>query len=110
MRGVLRFDNPHVVLFLRPDAVEVGVEVCELVGEDVGVWNDVESLLAELLLHLDNVLTEAVLPGQLRRVREMINLLIFVKIVVDVLLLGLTRPEHVPVVSFSLSKAIRFED
>lgn len=55
--------------------MEVRVEVGKLVGQDVCVRDDVKVLLSELLLHLHNVVAQSVLPCELKRLREMIDLL-----------------------------------
>ena len=89
--------------------MEVGVEVSELIGEDVGVRNDVETVFAELLLHFDNIFAKAVFPGELARAGKVVDFLVLVEVVVDVLLLRLTGPEDVPVVALCLAEAVRLE-
>ena len=109
LRWVLWFDDPHVVLLFWAKAVEVGVEVCELIWKNVRVWNYVEIILSKFFLHLNDIFAKTVFPGQFAWVRKVVYFLVLIQIVIYVLLLWLTRPEHVPVVALGLTKSIRFE-
>ena len=95
---------------LLSQLVKVTVEVSELIWEDVGIGNDVEGLLAEALLHLDDVCAKPIFPRQLEAVWEMIDLLILIHVVVNVGLVALARPEQVPVVRLRLLEAVALED
>ena len=62
------------------------VEVMELIWQDVGVWDKIELIPAEPLLHLHKVVAEAVLPRDFIALREMVNPLMLVKSLVHVAL------------------------
>ena len=66
------------------------IEISELIGQIVSVRYDVKGVLAEFVLHFDDVSTQSVFPGELETIRKVIDLLVFVQIVVDILLVGLT--------------------
>ena len=53
-------------------------EVTVLVGEDVGVRDEIEGVTAEFFLKLYVVEAKAVFPGDFVRVREMIDPLVLV--------------------------------
>ena len=88
----------------------MGIEVGELIRQDVRVRYDIKLLLAELLLHLHHVRTASVLPSELTRVRKMVDLLVFVQVLPHEGLQRLARPKNVPVVAFRLSEATRLID
>jgi hypothetical protein len=77
------------------------VEFSELVWQDIGVWDKVEMLFAEPLLHPDNIEAKSIFPGDLMTLREMINLLVLVKTLVEVALAWARGPEYVPLMGFS---------
>lgn len=52
--------------------MEVRVEVCEFVGQDVSIWNDAEGLVTKFFLHFDHVSSQSVLPRELEALREVI--------------------------------------
>jgi len=62
--------------------MEMWVKVGKLIWKNIGVWDDVELIFAEFLLHLHNVVTETILPSELIRLREMVDLLVFVQALV----------------------------
>jgi len=64
--------------------VEMAIEISELIWQVVSIWNDVETFLSELFLHFYNVGAKPVLTGEFETVRKMINLLILVKVIVNV--------------------------
>ena len=71
-------------MFLVLETVKVTVEVSELVREDIAVWYDVKLVLAPLLLHLDHVGNQSILPRQLIRVGKVVDLLVLLQLLVDV--------------------------
>ena len=66
--------------------MKLTVEVCKLIRQVVGIRYDVEFFLTKPLLHLDYISTKSILPCQLKTVGKVIDLLIFVKVVINVLL------------------------
>ena len=58
----------------------------ELIWQDVGVWDEIELIPAEPLLHLHKVVAEAVLARNFIALREMVNPLMLVKSLVHVAL------------------------
>jgi hypothetical protein len=108
LRGILRLDDPLVVLdFLRLQLMKVRVEVSEFIRKYVGVGNDVEFILTELVLHLHHVIAQSVLSGELIGLREMINFLIVAQPLILVQLQGLAGPQDVPVVvALGLKEAV----
>jgi hypothetical protein len=48
-----------------PQAVEVVVEVGELIGQDITVWDNIEILFSILFLHFNDVCDKSVLSGKL---------------------------------------------
>ena len=106
---VLRLNDPLVyvlVLSLTLQLVKMAVEIRKLIWQIVSIGNDVERLFPKPLLHLDDVGAEPVLPGQLKTVWEMVDLLILVQIVVDVGFVRLAAPQDVPVVRLCLLESI----
>jgi hypothetical protein len=57
----------------------VVVEVSELVGQDVGVWYEVEGGLAVALLHAHDVEAQPVFSGDFVALREVVDLLVLVE-------------------------------
>ena len=84
----------------------MAIEISKLIRQIIGVRYDIKGLLAEFVLHLDDVGTQAVFPGELETIRVVIDLLVLVEIVIDILLIGLTWPEDVPVVRLGLLEPI----
>jgi len=71
-----RLYDPDVTLGLRlAQLLVVGVEIVELLGQDVSVRNEVELGTTETLLHLDIVVAQTVLSCNLITLREMIDAL-----------------------------------
>ena len=83
--------------------MEVRVEVGKLVRQDVRVGKDIEDLLAEALLHLDDVLAKSVFASELARHREVVNLLVIIHCLIDVGLYALARPQYVPFIALCLA-------
>ncbi len=55
--------------------MELRVEVCELVGKDESVGDNIEVVFAEPLLHSDHVIAHAIFASKLCALWEMINAL-----------------------------------
>lgn len=66
------------------------VKISEFIRQIVGVWDDVEGLFAELLLEFDNINAKSILPRQFETIWEVVDLLVLIKIVINVLLVRLT--------------------
>ena len=60
------------------------MKIVKLIWQDVCLWDEVELLPAEALLHLDIVVAETVLTSDLMTLREVINSLELVKAFVKV--------------------------
>jgi hypothetical protein len=88
----------------------MGVKVSELVRENVGVRDEVEVSLPELLLHADHVVTQAVLPSDLIALREMVNLLVLVQALVEIALAARGTPEDVPLMRLRVRETVALED
>ena len=67
-------------------------------------------LSAELLLHLDVVEAQTILPGDLVRVRKVIDALVLVEPFVQVSFAAARRPQQVPLMRLGEGKAIGFTD
>jgi hypothetical protein len=63
-----------------------------------------------LLLHLDYILAEVVLPSDLIALWEMINFLILVKAFIDIGFASRVTPEDIPIVRFRVLETVGFED
>ena len=57
------------------------------IRENVGLGKKVEMCFPKLLLHFPNVIAESIFPRQLRSAHKMIDLLVIVKVLVNILLL-----------------------
>lgn len=86
------------------------VEVSEFIGQDIGVRNDVEVVFTILFLQASDIGDESVLSGQLITVREMVNLLEFLELLVDGGVDASRRPHDIPVVTLSHLELICVED
>jgi hypothetical protein len=84
----------------------VRVELPELVRQDVGVGCKVEVVLAELLLHPNQITAQPVLPRDLLALRKVVDLLVLVQSLVNVRFARTSRPQQVPFVAFSVRKPI----
>lgn len=74
---ILRLDDPIIRQILAFEIVKMTVKVSELIRQDVAIWDEVELILAVLLLHLDDIRDEAVFARQLIREWVVIDLLKF---------------------------------
>ena len=70
--------------------MKVPIEISELIRQIISVRYDVKCLLAEFILHFDDVGAQSVFPCELETIGKVVDLLIFVQIIVDILLVGLT--------------------
>ena len=86
------------------------VKVGKLIWQNIAVGKNVESFFAEALLHLHDVLAQAVLPRQLIAHREVVDLLVLAHLLIDVAFNTLTRPLDVPLVALRLIHAVCFKN
>jgi hypothetical protein len=76
LRGILRFYNPQIRgYFFGFKLVEMGIKIGKLIWKNVSIWDYVKIFFAKLLLHLNYVIAKSILPCELKRLREMVNLL-----------------------------------
>ena len=91
--------NPHVPLRLRlPQFLVVGVEVMELLRQDVRVGDEVVLSAPEPLLHLHVIVAKSVLARDFVAHWEVVDFLELVEALVQVALARAGRPQHVPLV------------
>jgi hypothetical protein len=86
------------------------IEFAKLIRKDVGVWHKVEVLLSIPFLHPYHIKAQSVFSCDLVTLREMINLLIFIKTFVQVTFAAARTPEYIPLVAFSRSKTVIFKN
>ena len=79
----MRLHDPQVVLFQTLVLVVVRIKIGKLDRQDISFWNDIEGLSTIDLLHLNYIITESVLPGQLVRLGEVVDLLAILKAVIQ---------------------------
>ncbi len=84
----------------------MGVEVTELVWQDVGVRDEVKVHLPEFVLHLYHVSTESILPGDLVTLWKVVDLLVLVQAVVQVTLARTGTPQDVPLVALRVGEPV----
>lgn len=98
-------------MLLLPD-LKLLLEFKKLLWQNVGFRQKVEVWLPKLLLHLAHIEAQPIFPCQLWCADEMIDLLVFVKILIDILLLmrWSTGPQQVPVILISMLKAMTLQD
>lgn len=87
----------------------MGVEVVEFARQNVRLWDEIKCLSPEALLHLDIVVTQTVLAGDLVTHWEVVDPLELIKTFVEIALAGTGGPEEVPLVRLSVAKAVRLE-
>ena len=61
----------------------VRIKIGKLDRQDISFWNDIEGLSTIDLLHLNYVIAQSVLPGQLIRLGEVVDLLPILKAVIQ---------------------------
>lgn len=76
----------------------MGVEVVEFARQNVRLWDEIKCLSPEALLHLDIVVTQTVLAGDLVTHWEVVDPLELIKTFVEIALAGTGGPEEVPLV------------
>ena len=80
MAGICWFDDPYILFALMLfKLLVVVIEIAEFVRQNVSVWTEVKSILAEPLLKPDNIEAETVLARDLVALREVIDLLVLVE-------------------------------
>ena len=57
----------------------VVVEIAKFIRQDVGVWAEIESILAESFLKPDYIKAKSILAGDLVTLREVIDLLVLIE-------------------------------
>lgn len=107
---VCRLNDPHVLLrVMLLQLLVVRVEVAEFVWEDIGIRDKIEVSLAILLLHSDHVVAEAIFPGDLIALGEMIDLLVLIETFVDITFAATRAPQHVPLMALSVTETVVLE-
>ena len=86
--------------------MKVGKEVREFVRQHVGVGYDVEIRLSELLLHSQNIQAKAIFSSNFVTRWEVIDLLVLIQPIIQVGLSTCVRPQHIPIVTFCMSKPV----
>jgi hypothetical protein len=83
--SISRLYNPNILLTVMTlKFLIVSVEVSEFVGKDVGVRHEVKVMFSKSFLHFYYVVAESVLPCDLVGRREVVDLLVLVKTLVQV--------------------------
>lgn len=77
-----------------------------LVGQNIGVRNEIIMLSSKLFLHFDIVKAESIFLCNLVRAWEMVDSLVLIEPLIKVLLASATGPEKVPLMRLSVSKPI----
>jgi hypothetical protein len=75
--------RPQVVLFQTFVLVVVRIKIGKLDRQDISFWNDIEGLSTVDLLHLNDIIAQSVLPGQLIGLREVVDFLSILKAVIQ---------------------------
>ena len=75
--------RPQVVLFQTFVLVVVRIKIGKLDRQDISFWNDIEGLSTLDLLHLNDIIAQSVLPGQLIGLREVVDFLSIFKAVIQ---------------------------
>jgi len=74
----------------------MGVEVMELLWQDVRVWDEIKLGSSETLLHLHVVVAKSIFPRNFVAHWEMVDALVLIEALVQVALARARRPEHIP--------------
>lgn len=83
MARVGRLDDPNIFLaFVLLKLLVVVIKIAEFIRENVGVGYEIESCLSEAFLHAHHIKTEPVLASDLVTLREVVDLLVFIKALV----------------------------
>lgn len=86
------------------------VKYAEIVWDDVGIWNEIEQLSPKLFLQFQEVYCHPIFPGDLVRLRKVVDFLVLIQTFVKIRLAGPTRPKDVPLVGLSVSEHVCFQD
>ena len=97
---------PYLLLIIEEGLLELRV----LIGQHVGLRDEVEVRLRVLHLHLFDVLCQLILASQLEAQRKVVDLLGRREALVEVSLALSVRPEHVPVVSVCVHHPVELKD
>ena len=87
----------------------MGVEIMELVWQDVSIRNEIILIPAKSLLHLDIVVAKPILSCDLIALWEVIDPLEFIEAFVQVAFARTGCPKDVPLVRISEVKAVGFK-
>ena len=82
----------------------------EFLGQDVGVWDEVKLVAPESLLHLHVVVAESILPGDLIRLREVIDPLELIEALVKIRFATASGPQYVPLVRVGVVESVSLQD
>ena len=82
------------------------MEIMKLIGQNVGVRDEIKLFSAEALLHLHIIVAKSVFPGDFVALREMIYPLILVETFVEIALTRARCPEKVPFMRLRVLKVI----
>jgi len=63
--------------------VVVRIKIGKLNRQDISFWNDIEGLSTVDLLHLNDIIAQSVLPGQLIGLRKVVDFLPILKAVIQ---------------------------
>jgi hypothetical protein len=85
-------------------------EVPVLIGQDVGVRDEIVGLPPKFLLHLHVVEAQAIFPGDFVGLWEVVDSLELVETLVQVSFTRAARPEEVPLVGLRVSEPIGLAD
>ena len=61
----------------------VRIKIGKLDRQDISFWNDIEGLSTVDLLHLNDIIAQSVLPGQLIGLRKVVDFLPILKTVIQ---------------------------
>ena len=61
----------------------VRIKIGKLNRQDISFWNDIEGLSTVDLLHLNDIIAQSVLPGQLIGLRKVVDFLPILKTVIQ---------------------------
>ena len=105
LRSISWLHNPNVLLgVMLLELLIMLVKFTKFIWQDVGVWNKVKMLLAKPLLHSYYIKTQSVLSGDFVAHREMINLLVLIKALIEITLTTRGGPQNVPFVRLGRSE------
>ena len=107
---ILRFDNPLIWLFFVSQAVKMIIKVSKFIWQNVAVRYDVEFIFSKLFLHFNNIRNKFGLVSQLITARKVVDFLVFIKRLINIWLVWLAAPAHIPVIALSLPEAIAFKN